>query len=71
MQELKRLIKDAGLTQSDISLALNIKSLSTINLKLNGKAEFSTKEATILKNMINEKLNSNYSLEDLFSNHEN
>ncbi len=70
MQELKTLIKEAGLTQSDISLALNIKSLSTVNLKLNGKAEFSTKEATILKNMINEKLKSNYTLEDLFSSEE-
>lgn len=70
MQELKTLIKEAGLTQSDISLALNIKSLSTVNLKLNGKAEFSTKEATILKNMINEKLKSNYTLEDLFSSKE-
>lgn len=70
MQELKTLIKEAGLTQSDISLALNIKSLSTVNLKLNGKAEFSTKEATILKNMINEKLKSNYTLEELFSSEE-
>ncbi len=70
MQELKTLIKEAGLTQSDISLALNIKSLSTVNLKLNGKAEFTTREATILKNMINEKLKSNYTLEDLFSSEE-
>lgn len=67
MNKLKILLKDANLTQIEIGKALNIKSLSTINLKLNGKAEFTTKEAQILKNIINEKLNTNYSLEDLFS----
>lgn len=66
MENLKKILKKAGLTQMDISRELNIKSLSTVNLKINGKAEFTTKEANALKNMINKKLKSKYSLEDLF-----
>lgn len=67
MYELKMLLNKAGLTQLDVKDALGIKSLTTVNLKLNGKADFTTKEAQILKKLINEKLNANYSLEDLFS----
>ena len=66
MEKLKKILKDAGITQLDISKELNIKSLSTINLKLNGKAEFTTKEANDLKNYINKKTNKDYSLDDLF-----
>lgn len=66
MNNLKKILKDAGITQLDISRELNIKSLSTVNLKLNGKADFTTIEANNLKNYINKKLNKNYSLEDLF-----
>ncbi len=66
MNNLKKILKDAGITQLDISRELNIKSLSTVNLKLNGKADFTTREANNLKNYINKKLNKNYSLEDLF-----
>lgn len=66
MNTLKKVLKEAGITQMDICKELNIKSLSTINLKLNGKAEFTTKEANDLKNFINKKTNSNYTLEDLF-----
>lgn len=66
MEKLKKILKDAGITQMEISKELDIKSLSTINLKINGKAEFTTKEANTLKNYINEKTNKNYSLEDLF-----
>ena len=66
MNKLKLLIMEANLTQAEIGKELNIKSLSTINLKLNGKAEFTTKEAQTLKNLINKKLNTNYPLEDLF-----
>ena len=66
MHELKMLLNKAGLTQADVANALKIKSLTTVNLKLNRKADFTTKEAQILKKIINEKLNANYSLEDLF-----
>ena len=67
MYELKMLLNKAGLTQLDVKEALGIKSLTTVNLKLNGKADFTTKEAQILKKLINEKLNADYLLEDLFN----
>ena len=60
MYELKMLLNKAGLTQLDVKEALGIKSLTTVNLKLNGKADFTTKEAQILKKLINEKLNADY-----------
>ena len=47
MYNLKMLLDKANLTQSEVGEALGIKSLSTINLKLNGKADFTTKEAQI------------------------
>lgn len=66
MEKLKFLLKKAGLNQAEIGEALGIKSLSTINLKINGKAEFTTKEARILKELINNKLKTNYSIDELF-----
>lgn len=66
MNKLKQVLREAGITQLEIIKVLNIKSLSTINLKINGKAEFTTREAIILKNFINTKTKNNYSLEDLF-----
>lgn len=71
MMNIKELLKKAEITQEQVANELDIKSLSTINLKLNGKAEITTKEANLLKNLINKKLNTNYSLEDLFSNNDN
>ncbi len=66
MNNLKEIIKDAEIKQSEIAEALNIKSLSTVNLKINGKSSFTTREASILKNMINNKTNKNYTIEELF-----
>lgn len=66
MDLLKKLIKDANITQGDVAKELNIKSLSTMSLKLNGKAEFTTGEAVKLKNLINSKLHTNYTIEELF-----
>ena len=66
MELLKKLLRDANITQSEVAKELDIKSLSTMNLKLNGKADFSTEEARKLKNMINSKLNTNYTIEELF-----
>lgn len=66
MEKLKKILKEAGITQNEIAEALDIKSLSTINLKINNKAEFTTKEAVLLKNLINKRLNSDYTVEELF-----
>ena len=67
MYKLKTVLKENNIKNSDVAEILNIKPLSTISLKLNGKAEFTTKEATTLKNYINEKANTEYKLEDLFT----
>ena len=66
MKDLRTLLKDLNITQQEVAKELNIKSLSTINLKINGKASFTTTEATLLKNLINKKSNKKFTLEDLF-----
>ena len=66
MDLLKKLLKDANITQSDVAKELDIKSLSTMNLKLNKKSEFTTGEARKLKNLINSKLHTDYTIEELF-----
>lgn len=66
MNKLKEILKDAGIKQAEICELLDIKSLSTINLKINGKSQFTTKEAEKVKIYINKKTKSNYTLEDLF-----
>ena len=66
MGKIKEVLKENNIKQSEIASRLNIKSLSTINLKLNGKANFTTKEAAILKKIINEKANKEYTIEELF-----
>ena len=67
MLKLKKLLNELNIKQSDVMQIVGIKSLSTINLKLNGKAEFTTKEALNLKNYINKKSSRKYSLEELFA----
>lgn len=66
MDKLKKLLKEANIKNSDVAEELHIKSLSTVSLKLNGKANFTTNEAKILKNLINAKLDKNYTIEELF-----
>lgn len=66
MDKLKKILKEANITQSEIAKRLNIKSLSTINLKLNGKAIVTTTEAKLLRDLINEKTQNNYTIEELF-----
>lgn len=63
---LRDIIKNAGISQQEIAKELNIKSLGTVSLKVNGKANWSTIEAMKLKRLINDKTNKNYTLEDLF-----
>lgn len=66
MYKLREILKDNNIKNTDVAEILNIKSLSTVSLKINGKAEFTAKEASILKNYINEKAKTNYTIEDLF-----
>lgn len=64
---LRDIIKKAGISHQEIADNLNIRSLSTVSLKVNGKAEWSTIEAMKLKKLINEKTEKNFTLEDLFT----
>lgn len=66
MYKLREILKDNNIKNTDVAEILNIKSLSTVSLKINGKAEFTAKEASILKNYVNEKAKTNYTIEDLF-----
>ena len=63
---LKAILKDEKITNKDVQECLNIKSLSTVSLKINGKANFTTNEAILLKKLINEKSGKKYTLEQLF-----
>ncbi len=66
MKDLGKILKDLNITQQEVADKLNVKSLSTINLKINGKANFTTKQARLLRDLINSKKNTNFTLEDLF-----
>lgn len=66
MKSLKEIIREANISYNDICLALSIRSAGTVSLKVNGKANFTTKEASNLKKLINERTGKKYSLEDLF-----
>lgn len=66
MYKLREILKENNIKNSDVAKILDIKSLSTVSLKLNNKSVFTTKEANALKNYINEKAGTEYKLEDLF-----
>lgn len=68
--DLKRILKDACISHQEISEELGIKSLGTVSLKVNGKADFSATEAMKLKKLINNKTGKDYKFEDLFSSNE-
>lgn len=65
---LKSILKEVGINYDDISNTLGIKSHSTISLKINGKANFTTVEASKLKKMLEEKSGRTYTFEELFEN---
>lgn len=67
MIQLKEILKDANITQLDIANELNIRSLSTVNQKINNKSDFTVKEAMGLRNLILKKTLKKYSIEELFS----
>lgn len=70
MIQLKEVLKEANITQLDIANELGIRSLSTVNQKLNNKSEFTVKEALLLRNLIIVKTKKKYTIEDLFQESE-
>lgn len=66
MAQLKDVLKEANITQLDIANELGIRSLSTVNQKLNNKSDFTVKEAKILIELIRKKTSKKYHVEDLF-----
>lgn len=67
MNQLKEILKNAEITQLDIANELGIRSLSTVNQKINNNSEFTLKEAVLLRNLIKRKTSKNYKIEELFS----
>lgn len=66
MAQLKDILRDANITQLDIANELGIRSLSTINQKLNNRSDFTVKEAKILIELIKKKTSKKYRIEELF-----
>lgn len=63
---LKDVLKDSNITQLDVANKLGIRSLSTVNQKINNKSEFTVKEAILLRNLIEEQTSKKYTIEELF-----
>lgn len=66
MIQLKEILKKLSITQLDIANELGIRSLSTVNQKLNNKSEFTVKEAILLRDLIVKKGKKKYTIEKLF-----
>lgn len=66
MIQLKEILKKFNITQLDVANELGIRSLSTVNQKLNNKSEFTVKEAMLLRNLIVKKSKKKYTIEKLF-----
>ena len=65
-ENLKTILRNANITHQEVSETLDIKSIGTVSLKVNGKADFTTTEAKKLKQLINSRTGKNYKFEDLF-----
>ena len=63
---LKKLLKEAKIEYKDISKVANIKSGSTLSLKINGKARFYVDEIWAIRDLIYEKTGKFYLIEELF-----
>lgn len=66
MIQLKDILRGANITQLDVANELGIRSLSTVNQKINNKSEFTVKEAIVLRNLIKKRTSKKYSIEKLF-----
>lgn len=65
-KELNNLLREHGITQKEIAEKLNISSLGTVSLKLNGKTIITLDEAKGIKELLEAKTKRKYKLEDLF-----
>lgn len=65
-EELNNLLRANNITQREIAEKLNINSLGTVSLKLNGKSIITLDEAKGIKELLEAKTKKKYKLEDLF-----
>lgn len=65
-KELQQLLKQNGITHKDIAEKLNINSLGTVSLKLNGKSIITLEEAKGIKELLEAKTKKKYKIENLF-----
>lgn len=63
---LNNLLRENNITQREIAEKLNINSLGTVSLKLNGKSIITLNEANGIKELLEEKTKKKYKLEELF-----
>ena len=66
MEKLKEILRSANISERELAEELNIKSLDVIKLKLDDRLEITTREANVIKNLVNNRTGNKYSLEDLF-----
>lgn len=67
MEQLKDILRNANITQFDIANELGIRSVGTVNQKINNKSEFTVKEAILLRKLIEQKTFKKYSIDELFN----
>lgn len=65
-QKLNNLLRENKITQKEIAEKLNINSLGTVSLKLNGKSIITLDEAKAIKELLETKTKKKYKLEELF-----
>ena len=65
-KKLNNLLRENTITQREIANKLDISSLGTVSLKLNGKSIITFNEAMGIKELLEERTKKKYRLEDLF-----
>lgn len=64
--KLNNLLRENNITQREIAEKLNINSLGTVSLKLNGKSIITLNEAKGIKELLEARTKKKYKLDDLF-----
>ena len=64
--KLNNLLRENNITQREIAEKLNINSLGTVSLKLNGKSIITLAEAKGIKELLEARTKKKYKLDDLF-----